>query len=537
VEVALLVSRVGLVLVFAVAGFAKLADPQGSRMAVAGFGVPARWAGVVGVLLPVAELAVAVALIPADSARFAAVGAALLLSLFITGIAVALLQGRAPECHCFGQVHSEPAGRRTLARNAALLVVAAFAAVGGWREPGLSATAWVAGVDTPWLVAGATGTLLATFIGFQVWFSLQLLKQNGRLLGRLENLEGALQGSIGVEPSTPLAVEAAPLGGRLGEGGLPIGATAPEFELEDADGQVLSVASLLASGRPLLLIFSDAGCGPCTAIMPEIARWQREHAQRLEIAVVASGDRERNRTKAVEHGVSRVLLQEGREVSAAYQAHGTPTAVLIDPAGRIASPLGGGANAIAALVARATGHVGVAPGPIPRGNGHDKHAESRPTRPPDTLGVGRPAPAIALSDLDGQRIALTDLYRLRTIAIFWNPGCGFCQNMLEDLKAFERDPPLHAPQLLIISAGDPQQVREQSFRSRALIDPDGTAMSAFGVRGTPMGVIIDNGRIASPIAIGADAVFGLARSPGPPSPTTVPVPSRGGDRADNGSLR
>ena len=41
---------------------------------------------------------------------FAAIVAALLLA-FVGGIAFNMARGNAPDCHCFGQLHSEPAGR------------------------------------------------------------------------------------------------------------------------------------------------------------------------------------------------------------------------------------------------------------------------------------------------------------------------------------------------------------------------------------------------------------------------------------------
>ena len=50
--------------VFAVAGVAKLADPPGSRRAIAGFGVPVRLASPLAIVLPLIELAIAVAHIP-----------------------------------------------------------------------------------------------------------------------------------------------------------------------------------------------------------------------------------------------------------------------------------------------------------------------------------------------------------------------------------------------------------------------------------------------------------------------------------------
>ena len=66
--VALLVARVLLVAVFGVAGVTKLADRAGSKQALVDFGVPASLAAPLGVLLPLAELAVAAALIPTSTA-------------------------------------------------------------------------------------------------------------------------------------------------------------------------------------------------------------------------------------------------------------------------------------------------------------------------------------------------------------------------------------------------------------------------------------------------------------------------------------
>src|SRR5436305_2671304 len=118
--------RVALAAVFLAAGIGKLLDLAGSRRALRDFGVPERVTGVAGVLLPATEIAVAVALIFRPSARWAAIAALLLLGAFILGIARALPRGEEPDCHCFGQIHSAPAGPLTLARNA---VLAAFAVV------------------------------------------------------------------------------------------------------------------------------------------------------------------------------------------------------------------------------------------------------------------------------------------------------------------------------------------------------------------------------------------------------------------------
>src|SRR5258707_15778863 len=119
--IALLIARLLLTGVFFVAGLVKLADRGGSQQALRDFGVPALLANPLGVLLPLVELAVAVALIPVISGWRGAIGALVLLLLFVVGITVNLIRGRTPECPCFAQLHSSPVGGPTLLRNLILV--------------------------------------------------------------------------------------------------------------------------------------------------------------------------------------------------------------------------------------------------------------------------------------------------------------------------------------------------------------------------------------------------------------------------------
>jgi hypothetical protein len=302
--VALLVGRCLLAGVFLVAGVGKLADLAGSRRAVSEFGVPERLSRAVGVLLPLCELAVAVALIPSGSARFGALGALLLLLAFVIAISLGLASGRRADCHCFGQFHSAPLSWRTLLRNGVLAAVAGLVVLEGWQHPGVSATAWVGDLGGPGAAVLGLGVLLVGLIVFLAWFSLQLLTQNGRIFARLEAIETAIatseaRGVAGRELGLPAA-----LGAGLGGAGLPVGSPAPDFTLRSLQGDLRSLESLLTGGRPLLLIFSDAGCGPCDALLPEVAGWQREFKERLGIALVATGDETRNRQKAKSIGSS-----------------------------------------------------------------------------------------------------------------------------------------------------------------------------------------------------------------------------------------
>ena len=366
---ALLLARILLALIFVVAGLAKLADLVGSRQALRDFGVPAALANPSGVLLPVAELAVAVALLPSISAWFGAVGALVLLLLFVAGISFNLARGRTPDCHCFGQLHSAPAGWPTLLRNLVLVALAVGIIWFGRPSAGPGALDWLAPLTAAERIELLGALILYALLIGEGWILFEMMKQQGRLLLRIEAAE-AVQASAG------LGTRALPSGGSVA--GLAVGTPAPVFRLSDLVGGQVTLADLRPSDKALLLLFSDPDCGPCAALFPEVSRWQRDAASRLAVAVVSRGSVEANRRQADPHGITPVLLQQDREVASAYQVWATPSAVLIDREGKIGSELAQGAEAIRSLVVGAFGGspLNTLPmaGPKP-GNG------SRPTLP------------------------------------------------------------------------------------------------------------------------------------------------------------
>ncbi len=83
--------------------------------------------------------------------------------------------------------------------------------------------------------------------------------------------------------------------------------------------------------------------------------------------------------------------------------------------------------------------------------------------------------------------------------------------MLPNLQAWEKSKPSTAPDFLIFSTGPIEQVRALGLRSTVIHDPTGSVSAAYGATGTPMGILVDgDGRFASDLAGGADAVFQLA---------------------------
>jgi thiol-disulfide isomerase/thioredoxin len=124
-----------------------------------------------------------------------------------------------------------------------------------------------------------------------------------------------------------------------------------------------------------------------------------------------------------------------------------------------------------------------------------------------------------LPDLDGKLVDLAQFRGQRTLLLFWNPGCGFCQQMLPDLQRWEASPPPGAPKLLVISSGTVEANRAQGLRSPVLLDPNFAVGPLFGVNGTPSAVLLDaDGRIAAPVGIGAAGVWDLVGGlPSPPN--------------------
>jgi uncharacterized membrane protein YphA (DoxX/SURF4 family) len=121
--------------VFAAAGWPKLLDPDGTVRSVRAFRlVPEVLVPVFGYGLPMLELALALLLFLGLLTRWAAVVVAVLLLMFMVGIAAAWARGLAIECGCFGST-SGPVVDPTrgyaidLIRDAGLLLLAGFLVV------------------------------------------------------------------------------------------------------------------------------------------------------------------------------------------------------------------------------------------------------------------------------------------------------------------------------------------------------------------------------------------------------------------------
>lgn len=464
-SVILLSARLVLAVIFVIAGIAKLADSGGSRKTIADFGLPTSLAQPFAWLIPIAELICAAALMPVATAWWGATGILILLLIFTTGISISLIRGRKPDCRCFGQLHASPIGAKTLARNAFLAMVSGIIVWQGRENPGASIIDWTRGLGGSGSAVAALAVAVAGLAAFEFWVLVHVLRQNGRLLLRLEAVEAKLANRV----DAPLS-------------GLPMNSDAPTFTLMDLAGEKLGLETLVRGGKPALLVFTEPGCGACDAVLPEVGQWQRDYGDHFSIVPISRGDLKENRAKSAKYRIRNVLIQSDREVAEAYHVEATPSAVLVRD-GRIESSLAMGADAIRGLVASAT--------------------------LPPSVKSGDLVPSLRLPDLSGQLFDLANV-KSRALMLFWSPTCGFCQRMLDDLKKWERDPMQDAPELVVISAGGLEDNRKQGFRSRLLLDPYFAASRVFNSSGTPSAVLVEHGRVASEVAVGAQAVMALA---------------------------
>jgi peroxiredoxin len=485
-DTVLLIARLLLAFVFAIAAVGKLLDYQGARQAFVDFGLPTGFVAPLAVLLPLAELLVAVILIPASTAASGSLGALVLLGMFIVAIALTLGRGKKPNCHCFGQFHSSPIGWSTLVRNGLLATLAAVVFARGSNNPAIGEVAATAGFNTAtWIIFGVAVAALG-FAAIEGWFLLNMLAQQGRFLNRLEAAEEAL----GIVPGT----------------GLRVGKEAPDFELESVTDRRVSLATLRTAGHPVLLLFTNPNCGPCDAFMPAVARWQDQYEGRITIAIISQGSLEENRQKAATYRLESVLVQRDREIMQLYEAKATPSAVLIGADGKIGSPIRSGADEITRLVGETLNE----PTLIAEGDSETAADADQQSAAP---ALGQTAPDFALSDLESTPVSLADFRGKPTLIVFWNPACGFCERLLPQVKAWERRRTAASPQLLVISTGTVEANRALGFRSPVLLDAHGEVMRRFGANGTPMAMLIDaSGRIASAMVTGAREVMAIART-------------------------
>jgi peroxiredoxin len=135
---------------------------------------------------------------------------------------------------------------------------------------------------------------------------------------------------------------------------------------------------------------------------------------------------------------------------------------------------------------------------------------------PVGLPVGTAVERLQLTDLDGKIVDLEDFRGKRVLLINWNPQCGFCDLIAPDLAKLLPDLRSRQVELVLLSCGEPEanrnHIRRHGLESRILLPKDEQSIEVFQQIGTPAAYLLDErGKVAKPLATGADQVLALAR--------------------------
>ncbi|MGD9587842.1 MAG: MauE/DoxX family redox-associated membrane protein [Pyrinomonadaceae bacterium] len=482
-EIVFLTIRLVLFAVFAISAITKFLDRPGTEKAVREFGVPEKLAKPITFLLPAAELAIAVSLLFVASFRVGAVAGTALLVAFIAAMAWQIRQGRAPDCHCFGQLHSEPVGPTSVIRNVILAVAAGalvFAGTGG------------SGADLFANGIGALPTILLLFLLVLaivlVGYLAKLITQQNDLARRLDLLE------LTAGPGGPVERNEA---GDPSDG-LPIGAPLPDFAIPDLEGRIIQFEHLIGEDKPFLFLFVGAECAPCEQLIPEVREWIEELGDRVKPVIVSHGDIAVNRRKFGELGPP-VLVESKREFANSVNAKWTPSALFVDRDGNIASHLAAGDVAIRRLIEqmklrdlneRFVYFLGMT-------------GQKRPD-------IGREIPDFQTADNSGKEFSRADLIGRKTLAAFISTTCGHCSRLISEIREWEARGGDNGLQMLVFSDGSQVDGEAIELNARLIVDRDHKLAAKFGMRGVPSAVLIDDqGVIVTEAAIGPENIWSL----------------------------
>jgi peroxiredoxin len=325
------------------------------------------------------------------------------------------------------------------------------------------------------------------------WLLAQVLRQQGRLLLRIEALERSTS-----------AAEASP--GDPARGGLPLATAFPPFRLPNLEGGETGLEDL---DKRVLLVHWSPECGFCREIAPDLARHQKDLQRRkTELVLVSYGSTESNRALLEAHGLHcPVLLQRDRETIAGFAHMGTPVAYLLDDKHRVAKPVAVGAREVPQLVEEAAG-------------GRRRLSSERPLSESlierEGLKAGASAPTFELPDLTGRAVSLADQRGRRVVLVFSDPECGPCDVLLPDLAQLEREHRQNGLAVLLVSRGEPEENLHKAAAAGVefpVVLQSGWRLSKeYGIFATPVAFLIDEkGVIERDVARGPNEILALAR--------------------------
>ncbi|MBX7060409.1 MAG: redoxin domain-containing protein [Pyrinomonadaceae bacterium] len=460
--------------VFATAAIAKVSDIEGSRKSLKGYGIPESTTLFFSIWLIAVELILSVGFLFVDTAWGAAVAALILLAIFTAFLAYQLIRGNRQNCHCFGQLMSEPTGAGAIVRNLVLLAGVVFLAFRGAEGQG-AAYSSLSRIDVAIILEVAVfAAVLLCFITLRRMIldsQAGVLDEHQHSHGEVERDSGALTDS------------------------LPIGAEAPRFTLPNTDGEPVSLQAMIDEGYPILLFFVGLACTPCAAMIDDFHSWQNEFRRDFNPIFLSSGDPEANELKFGDAG-ELVLLQEAREVADAYFARWTPSLVVIGRNGKIVSNVAAGDIAIRSLIER-----------VRRADLSDEFVNLPIAGAGHSNFVGEKAVEFSYTASDGREISTLSLKGKRTMLLFWGENCPHCEGMHDAFFDWFAKRSNGEPDVVVFT--DDASL-EAKLPGRVVADENYKLAAKLGMYGTPSAVMLNgDGVFESETAVGPASIWAL----------------------------
>lgn len=156
---------------------------------------------------------------------------------------------------------------------------------------------------------------------------------------------------------------------RAQDGGIAVGAVAPNARLRTLDGKGIELRTLLGK-TPVVLEFWATWCGNCEELEPTFQAVQKKYAGKVRfasIAVAINQSPERVRRWVARHRPGRdVFYDHAGDAAEEYDAPATSYVVIVDAKGRVTYTGVGGKQDLEGEITKALGGSG-AKGQGPRG--------------------------------------------------------------------------------------------------------------------------------------------------------------------------
>ena len=443
-EILFISIRIALSSVFAFAAYGKILDIPGTRSSVEKMGLDSRQAQAIAYLLPPLELLIAVGLLINQVYVVSAIAFAVLVLGFTLFLWNKFSKEDSSDCHCFGQISTEPVSAWTILRNVFLILAAVLLVL--FSNPISAIDLFPGGVDT--------AQSIALFIVLHILFVVvHLIAENTRVkrevFEQLEKSESARNEDI-LPPNQTL----------------PVGALIPTT--------VFGGVSRNSEGH-FIVVFIGPECNPCRKLVPELLKTDEN------ILFVAKGDKETSKSSFEDIPDRRIYFDETGSLSKDFRVSWTPTAIPVDSEYRIISKPAVGDTQIRGLVSMSTQEM--------RENS-------------DFEWLGKPLPSFEAKKYGDEEFSETKLSGRSRLIVYWDQNCPFCVEIAKELDGLDNTAPL----ITLMTRGQ-SRPDSKKLLENLLVLPNDDFPKRIGMKGTPTGLLIDaNGIVISEPAVGADQI-------------------------------